>query len=88
MLIYNMINAEIENMQRERSLNERIRIANKKIEYCYKRIEPNPITLILRFLQLLTENHNSSLQSYMFMQTNSRISYDLLNLLVQLVETL
>lgn len=31
MLIYNMINAEIENMSRERSLNERIRIANKKI---------------------------------------------------------
>ncbi|EAR93357.2 MIR domain protein (macronuclear) [Tetrahymena thermophila SB210] len=86
--LYSHLSQEISNIRREISLNERIKFANKKIQYCYKNRHFNQTTRILRFLQLLTENHNQNLQSYMHTQSGSRTSYDLINIIVQLVETL
>ncbi|KAL4497224.1 hypothetical protein ABPG72_019544 [Tetrahymena utriculariae] len=86
--VYSHLSQEISNIRREISLNERIKFANKKIQYCYKNRHFNQTTRILRFLQLLTENHNQNLQNYMHTQTGSRTSYDLINIIVQLVETL
>ncbi|KAL4453083.1 hypothetical protein ABPG74_015314 [Tetrahymena malaccensis] len=86
--IYSHLNQEISSIRREISLNERIKFANKKIQYCYKNRHFNQTTRILRFLQLLTENHNQNLQNYMHTQSGSRTSYDLINIIVQLVEIL
>ena len=42
----------------------------------------------LRFLQLLTENHNLFLQNYLREQTNNRISYNFMNILVEYLSML
>lgn len=39
----------------------------------------------LRVVQLLCEGHNNALQNYLRQQTNSKISYDLVSLMVKLV---
>ena len=46
------------------------------------------ITDKLRFLQLLTENHNLYLQNYLRNQTNNRISYNFLNILIEYLSML
>lgn len=46
------------------------------------------IRLILRFLQLLCENHHNSLQNYLRFQENSRISYNLVEKIIKLLEIL
>ena len=42
----------------------------------------------LRFLQLLTENHNLFLQNYLREQTNNRISYNFMNILIEYLSML
>ena len=42
----------------------------------------------LRFLQLLTENHNLDLQNYLREQTNNRISYNFVNILIEYLSML
>ena len=42
----------------------------------------------LRFLQLLTENHNLLLQNYLREQTNNRISFNFMNILVEYLSML
>ena len=46
------------------------------------------VTDKLRFLQLLTENHNLFLQNYLREQTNNRISYNFLNILIEYLSML
>ena len=46
------------------------------------------VTDKLRFLQLLTENHNLFLQNYLREQTNSRISYNFVNILIEYLSML
>ena len=46
------------------------------------------VTDKLRFLQLLTENHNSFLQNYLREQTNNRISYNFVNILIEYLSML
>ena len=46
------------------------------------------VTDKLRFLQLLTENHNLYLQNYLREQTNNRISYNFLNILIEYLSML
>ena len=46
------------------------------------------VTDKLRFLQLLTENHNLFLQNYLREQTNNRISYNFVNILIEYLSTL
>ena len=60
---------------------------NSKDRPVYK--EPsNSITNILRFLQLLCENHNSSLQHYLRCQDKSQITYNLIVCVISLLEIL
>ena len=42
----------------------------------------------LRFLQLLTENHNLFLQNYLREQSNNRISYNFVNILIEYLSML
>ena len=44
------------------------------------------VTDKLRFLQLLTENHNLFLQNYLREQTNNRISYNFVNILIEYLD--
>ena len=46
------------------------------------------VTDKLRFLQLLTENHNLFLQNYLREQTNNRISYNFVNILIEYLSML
>ena len=46
------------------------------------------ITDKLRFLQLLTENHNLFLQNYLREQSNNRISYNFINILIEYLSML
>ena len=46
------------------------------------------VTDKLRFLQLLTENHNLFLQNYLREQTNNRISYNFMNILIEYLSML
>ena len=46
------------------------------------------VTDKLRFLQLLTENHNLDLQNYLREQTNNRISYNFVNILIEYLSML
>ena len=55
------------------------------------KIDKQNLTMItdkLRFLQLLTENHNLNLQNYLREQTNNRISYNFLNILIEYLSML
>ena len=58
---------------------EEINIDNQNLEM---------VTDKLRFLQLLTENHNQILQNYLREQTNNRISYNFLNILTEYLSML
>lgn len=46
------------------------------------------LSMPLRLLQLLAENHNSDLQAYMREQSNSKNNYNMVSLVVRLAETL
>lgn len=46
------------------------------------------ITNVLKFLQLLCENHNQLLQNYLRLQTNSRSNYDMVGFTISLLEEL
>ena len=48
----------------------------------------NTIKDILRFLQLLAENHNIVLQNFLRDQTNNRLSYNFVNILVEYLSML
>ena len=48
----------------------------------------NIIKDILRFLQLLAENHNITLQNYLREQTTNRLSYNFVNILVEYLSML
>jgi hypothetical protein len=45
------------------------------------------IKFVLRFLQLLCENHNNQLQNYLRNQTRSKVSYNLVDKTIKLLET-
>ena len=48
----------------------------------------NIIKDLLRFLQLLAENHNNTLQEYLREQTTNRLSYNFVNILVEYLSML
>jgi hypothetical protein len=62
-------------------------IRDKSNETQYKQ-DDILIRLVLRFLQLLCENHHNSLQKYLRFQENSRISYNLVERTIKLLEIL
>ena len=57
-------------------------------EICIDNQNLKVVTDKLRFLQLLTENHNLFLQNYLREQTNNRISYNFVNILIEYLSML
>lgn len=52
-----------------------------------ERLKSDILMLTLRLLQLFTEGHNADLQNYVREQTNSRNKYDMVSIIVELLES-
>ena len=61
---YQVINDEINFINKKKSFNESISICLKDLKYSYQTESRSNITAYLRLLQLLTENHNATLQVF------------------------
>ena len=79
MSIYHSFNNDIFHTLSSDPFVEEKKIDNQNLEM---------VTDKLRFLQLLTENHNLFLQNYLREQTNNRISYNFLNILIEYLNML
>ena len=79
MSIYQSFNKDIFTTLNSDPFIEETKIDNQNLEM---------VTDKLRFLQLLTENHNLFLQNYLREQTNNRISYNFLNILIEYLSML
>ena len=79
MSIYQTFNKDIFYTLNSNPFIEEIKKDNQNLEI---------VTDKLRFLQLLTENHNLYLQNYLREQTNNRISYNFLNILIEYLSML
>ena len=77
--IYQSFNKDIFDNLNDDPFIEEINIDNKKLIM---------VTDKLRFLQLLAENHNSFLQNYLREQTNNRMSYNFINILIEYLSML
>ena len=79
MSIYQTFNYDIFHTLNSDPFAEEIKIDNQNLDM---------VTDKLRFLQLLTENHNLFLQNYLREQDNNRISYNFLNILIEYLNML
>ncbi|KRW98640.1 hypothetical protein PPERSA_00228 [Pseudocohnilembus persalinus] len=85
------IDAEIQYITKQKNFNQ---LLDKSVEKLLKQSingEENideDITHIIKFIQLLTEGHNTKLQNYIRVQENSRNSYNILEQLLSLAEIL
>jgi hypothetical protein len=79
--INNVLSEEINSIKK--SQKNVITIANEE----QSKLKRKFIEKTLRVIQLLCEGHNTHLQDYLRQQTNSKISYDLVSLMVKLVIT-
>ena len=79
MSIYQSFNNDIYYTLNKDPFVEEIKIDNQNLDM---------VTDKLRFLQLLTENHNLFLQNYLRDQTNNRISYNFLSILIEYLSML
>ncbi|KAL4460004.1 hypothetical protein ABPG74_003530 [Tetrahymena malaccensis] len=85
LLINEIIKLEIlDTIQVNEDYLKTIQKAFKNIKYCYTRKSRFfSVKTIFRFLQLLCENHNTSLQLWLRHQKNSRQNVDILKLILQ-----
>ena len=67
-----------------KNLKDKVNIMEPKIDM----ENLNIIKDILRFLQLLAENHNTALQNFLREQTTNRLSYNFVNILVEYLSML